>query len=195
MQLSGGGESVLLEPLTLTITFDGGTAPLKSFKDAAWTLNGTLTLLEGGETVELSDPAAFGEGVPQPAQDTEGKWLLQLEPASPGVLSLTLALTGPKNLSLEAAVQHTILPLLTPQELLEAAVAAGDEEALGRLFDENTEVEWSWDHSVTCMPLLALLGPRTWSSDVLAAAEPTTWRLKAPLSLAHGNPLVSRAKP
>ena len=44
MQLSpvaGGGETVLNEPLSLGVSFDGGVAPLKSFKDAAWALTGS----------------------------------------------------------------------------------------------------------------------------------------------------------
>ena len=141
--VTGGGETVLHEPLSLGVSFDGGVAPLKSFKDAAWALKGTLTLLEGGETVELSDAACLGEGVPQPEQDEEGNWLLTLTPASPGALSLTLTLTGPKNFAIEAALQHTILPLPSPQELFEAAVAAGDEAALSKMLSENTEVEWA----------------------------------------------------
>ena len=159
MQLSpvaGGGETVLNEPLSLGVSFDGGVAPLKSFKDAAWALTGTLTLLEGGEPLELSDAACLGEGVPQPEQDEEGNWLLTLTPASPGLLSLTLTLTGPKNFSLEAALQHMIRPLPTPQELLEAAVAAGDEAALSKLLGEHAELEWSWDNAAG-LPLLAVL--------------------------------------
>ena len=62
--VSGGGETVLNEPLSLGISFDGGAAPVKSVKDMAWALKGTLTLLEGGETVELSDAACLGEAVP-----------------------------------------------------------------------------------------------------------------------------------
>ena len=81
--------------------------------------------------------------MPQPEQDEEGKWLLTLTPASPGVLSLTLTLTGPKNFAIEAALQHTILPLPSPQELFEAAVAAGDEAALSKMLSENAEVEWA----------------------------------------------------
>jgi hypothetical protein len=154
--VSGGGETVLHEPLGLGVSFEGGVAPVKSFKDAAWALKGTLTLLEGGETVELSDAACLGEGVPQPEQDEEGKWLLTLTPASPGVLSLTLTLTGPKNFSLEAALQHSILPLPTPQELLEAVVAAGDEAALSKMLGENAEAEWSWE-TAAGVPLLAVL--------------------------------------
>ena len=53
--------------------------------------------------------------MPQPEQDEEGKWLLTLTPASPGVLSLSLNLTGPKNFAIEAALQHIILPLPSPQ--------------------------------------------------------------------------------
>lgn len=44
--VSGGGETVLNEPLSLGISFDGGAAPVKSVKDMAWALKGTLTLLE-----------------------------------------------------------------------------------------------------------------------------------------------------
>ena len=81
--------------------------------------------------------------MPQPEQDEEGKWLLTLTPASPGVLSLSLNLTGPKNFAIEAALHHTILPLPSPQELFEAAVAAGDEAALSKMLSENAEVEWA----------------------------------------------------
>ena len=44
--VTGGGETVLNEPLSLGISFDGGAAPVKSVKDMAWALKGTLTLLE-----------------------------------------------------------------------------------------------------------------------------------------------------
>ena len=38
---------------------------------------------------------------------------------------------------------NTILPLPSPQELFEAAVAAGDEAALSKMLSENAEVEWA----------------------------------------------------
>ena len=190
MQLSpvaGGGETVLNEPLSLGVSFDGGVAPLKSFKDAAWALTGTLTLLEGGEPVELSDAACLGEGVPQPEQDEEGNWLLTLTPASPGLLSLTLTLTGPKNFSLEAALQHRIRPLPTPQELLEAAVAAGDEAALSKLLGEHAELEWSWDNAAG-LPLLAVLCSAPVEEEVRARL-----RLRVTLTLTRTRTRATRA--
>lgn len=146
-------ETIVGDALGISISLD---APPKSFKDLAWALTGTLQL-EGGETVELSDAACLGESIPTPEQDAEGKWALQVASASAGALSLTLTLTGPKDFKLEAALQHTVVPLPTPQELLEKAVAAGDEQGVAKLLGD-AEAAWSWEHSKTGVPLFSLLG-------------------------------------
>eukprot|EP00964_Phaeocystis_antarctica_P069922 scaffold42538_cov49-Phaeocystis_antarctica.AAC.2 len=144
----------------------------------AWALKGTLTLLEGGETVELSDAACLGEAVPS-NPDPDPRQVAAH--AHPGLTRRPLALPHPhwpeelrdrsgatahRPTAAVAAGQpnpnpspnpspspgrsfspdpdpnpNTILPLPSPQELFEAAVAAGDEAALSKMLSENAEVE------------------------------------------------------
>ena len=152
--------SIVAEPIALTIGFDAGAQP-KSFKDTAWKLTGGLKPAASGAELPLEDPLVLGETLPQPTQAADGAYVLTVAPASAGVLTLKLALTGPKDFLLEAPpVQVTIQPPPTRQELFQKAVASADEETVARMLGEGPDEgeAWSWLNTKSGTPLLALLG-------------------------------------
>ena len=152
--------SIIGEPLALTVGFDAGAQP-KTFKDTAWKLAGGFKAAAGGAELPLEDLLALGGTLPQPTQAADGQFVLTVAPASAGVLTLKLTLTGPKDFLLEAPpVQVTIQPPPTRQELFQRAVASADEEAVARMLGEGPDEgeAWSWLDPKSGVPLLASLG-------------------------------------